>query len=98
MIRVTVAYPQQPGKRFDFDYYLKTHIPLVQRLLGSAIRRVEVFKGAGSDAANVCVAALFFDSKDAFEKAFNPVAKEVMGDVPNYTDIEPAVHIEEQVL
>jgi uncharacterized protein (TIGR02118 family) len=102
MIRVTVSYPQKSGSRFDFDYYLKSHIPMVQRLLDGTLRKVEVFKGAGApggDApANVCVAALFFDSTDAFDQAFGPVAGEVMADVRNYTDIEPIVQIEEQLV
>jgi hypothetical protein len=33
MIRVTVSYPNTAGARFDLDYYLTTHIPLVEAKL-----------------------------------------------------------------
>ena len=47
MIRVSVLYPKQSGGKFDFDYYLKTHIPLARKLVGGALKRVEVYKGVG---------------------------------------------------
>ena len=34
MIKVTVLYPNEPDKKFDVDYYVNTHVPMVQRLLG----------------------------------------------------------------
>ena len=102
MIRVTVAYPKQAGAKFDFDYYLKTHMPLVGRLLGSALRKAEVYEAVGgpggAEAKNVCVAELYFDSVEAFGEAFGPVSGQIMSDVRNYTDIEPEVQIGEQVL
>ena len=33
MIRVSVFYPHDSSKKFDMDYYVNTHIPMVQRLL-----------------------------------------------------------------
>jgi uncharacterized protein (TIGR02118 family) len=102
MLRVSVLYPKQAGGRFDFDYYLKTHIPLAKKLVGDALKRVEVYKGVGGPGgapeAYVCSASLFFDSAQAFEKAFGPVADKVMADVSNYTNLQPVVQLEDQVL
>jgi uncharacterized protein (TIGR02118 family) len=102
MVRVSVLYPKQAGGRFDFDYYLKTHIPLAQKLVGKALKRTEVYKGVGGAGGGpetyVCSASLFFDSVQAFEQAFGPVADKVMADVPNYTNLQPVVQIEDQVL
>ena len=102
MLRVSVLYPKQAGGKFDFDYYLKTHIPLAQKLVGKALKRVEVYKGVGgaggAPETYVCSASLFFDSAQAFEKAFGPVAGQVMADVPNYTNLQPVVQLEDQVL
>ncbi|MBI2993105.1 MAG: EthD family reductase [Gammaproteobacteria bacterium] len=102
MVRVSVMYPKQEGGRFDFDYYLKTHIPLAKKLVGSAMKRVEVYKGAGEPGGApetyVAVASLYFDSVDAFGAAFGPVAEQIMADVPNYTNLQPVVQIEEQLL
>ena len=33
MIKVTVFYDNEEGKSFDFDYYVNTHMPLVQERL-----------------------------------------------------------------
>jgi len=33
MIRISVMYLNEPGKNFDWDYYLNKHLPMVHRLL-----------------------------------------------------------------
>jgi uncharacterized protein (TIGR02118 family) len=102
MIRVSVMYPKQDGGKFDYDYYLKTHIPLVQQRLGGALKRVEIFKGLGAPGGApetfVTMASLYFDSADAFGAAFGPHAQEILGDIPNFTNLQPAVQLEEQLL
>jgi len=102
MIRVSVMYPKQDGGEFNYDYYLEKHMPLVKERLGDALRKMEVYKGlsGAGDAAEtyVTVACLFLDSVDAFGAAFGPHAKEIMGDIPNFSNIEPVVQIEEQLL
>ena len=34
---ITVLYPNKPGVTFDFDYYLKQHATLIDRLYGASI-------------------------------------------------------------
>jgi hypothetical protein len=34
MIRVLVMYPNEPGKKFDMDYYLNKHITMVNDTIG----------------------------------------------------------------
>ncbi len=102
MIRVSVLYPKQEGGKFDYDYYLGTHIPLVRERLGDALKGVEVYKGlsGAGDAAETYVtsASLILESVEAFGGAFGPHAEEIMGDIPNFTNIDPVVQIEEQLL
>ena len=38
MIKVSVLYPNDAGSKFDMNYYLGKHIPLVQARLGAALR------------------------------------------------------------
>ncbi len=45
MIKVTGFYPYKEGARFDMNYYVNTHFPMVQRLLAAA------YKGGGPNAA-----------------------------------------------
>jgi uncharacterized protein (TIGR02118 family) len=41
------------------------------------------------------MAHLVFDSVDAFQKAFGPHADAIMGDIPNYTNIQPIIQLNE---
>ena len=42
MIKVRVFYPNTPDSTFDLDYYVNTHIPMVQGKLGAACTGVAV--------------------------------------------------------
>jgi uncharacterized protein (TIGR02118 family) len=100
MIRVSVLYPQQNGLRFDMAYYLGKHIPMVKQKLGAPCRRVGVEAGLGgadpgSKPAFVAVATLDFDSVEAFQSALAPVAKDILGDIPNYTNAQPIIQVSE---
>ncbi len=48
MIKVGVFYPQ--SKKFDWDYYLNTHTPMLGKLMGSALKKVEIEKGIAGGA------------------------------------------------
>jgi len=100
MIKISVFYPNEEGKRFDMEYYCKKHIPMVQRLSGAACKSVAVEQGLGgvtpgSPATYIAMGHLYFDSLEAFQAAFGPHAGEIMGDIPNYTNIEPVIQISE---
>jgi uncharacterized protein (TIGR02118 family) len=51
----------------------------------------------GAPAPFVCVGHLYFNSVDDFQKGIVTHGKELMGDVPNYTNIQPRVQISEIV-
>jgi len=100
MIKVSVLYPSKPGNRFDVDYYLTVHMPMAARLLGTAVKQISVEIGIGGGAPGEpapCAAIVGFtcESVDAFTAAFVPVAGQLQGDIPNYTDIEPVIQISE---
>jgi uncharacterized protein (TIGR02118 family) len=100
MIKVSVFYPNKKGDTFDMDYYCSRHIPLVQRLVGPALKGVSVEQGLGgatpgSPATYVAMGHLLFDSTDAFQKTFGAHAEAIMGDIPNYTNIEPIIQVSE---
>ncbi len=100
MIKVTAMYPYSEGKRFDIDYYCKSHIPMVQKALGPALKSVTVDFGMGGGApgskpAFVAMAHLIFDSIESFQTSFVPHVPEFSKDGPNYTDIKADVQISE---
>lgn len=102
MIRVTVMYPKQDNGTFDYDYYLKNHMDLVKDKVGSALKKIEVGKGLGAPGGApetyVTIANLYFDSVESFEGAFGPNAEAIMGDVPNFTNLQPVVQLEDVLL
>jgi uncharacterized protein (TIGR02118 family) len=100
MIKVTFLYPNQPGSRFDADYYVGVHMPLAIRLLKPAMKAVSAEIGLsaampGQPAPYAAIAAFTFDSVQAFTDAVMPHYRELQNDIPNYTDIEPVVQISE---
>jgi uncharacterized protein (TIGR02118 family) len=100
MIKVSVLYRNDEGKQVDMGYYCNKHIPMVKDKLGAACKRVDVDQGLGgaqpgSRPAFVAMAHLVFDSVDAFQSAFAPHADSIMGDIPNYTDIQPLIQVNE---
>ncbi len=100
MIKVSAFYPNTEGKKFDMEYYLNKHIPMVQQKLGAACREVAVEVGLGgaepgSRATYCAMGHLYFDSVEAFQTAFGPHMHAIMGDIPNFTDIQPTIQISE---
>lgn len=100
MIKVSVMYPSGPDIRFDIDYYCTRHMPLVKERLGAALKQMAVDFGLaggtpGSTPPYAAIGHLFFDSVEAFQTAFKPHAKEIFGDIPNYTNAKPETQISE---
>ena len=100
MVKVSVFYPHRKGARFDIEYYCNRHIPLVRRLVGAALKGVNVEHGIcgqelGSPPAYVALGHLLFESVEAFQAGFRPHAEEIMADIPNYTDVQPTIQISE---
>jgi uncharacterized protein (TIGR02118 family) len=98
VIKVSVLYANSAGCKFDMDYYLKRHMPMVQQKLGPACKRMAVDEGMaggapGAPATYVAMGHLYFDTADAFQSAFAPHAAAIMADIPNYTNIQPVIQI-----
>ena len=98
MIGVSILYPARAGARFDFEYYVQTHMPLSIRLLRAhpGFRGVSVERGIagatpGAAPAFVASCQYLFESVEQFLEAFLPHAEALQGDMPNYTDIEPLI-------
>lgn len=100
MIKVSVLYRSDEGRKFDTAYYLGNHMPMVKEKFGAVCKGAEVdfgLSGAepGSKPAYFAMAHFLFDSVDAFQKAFGPHAGAIMADIPNYTDVAPLIQLSE---
>ncbi len=98
MIKVSVFYPHSEDKSFDMDYYRSSHMPMVREKLGDACKNVAIDGGLGGGAPDspptyVAMGHLYFDSVEDFQSSFGPHAEAIMGDIPNYTDIEPVIQV-----
>jgi uncharacterized protein (TIGR02118 family) len=98
MIKLSVMYPNGDGKTFDMNYYLNTHIPLVAKLLGDAVKGATVEEGLGgvapgSTATYAAMGNIYFDSMESFQNSFGPNAPQILGDLPNFTNAEPVVQL-----
>jgi uncharacterized protein (TIGR02118 family) len=103
MIKVTVMYRNNPGARFDHQYYRDKHMPLVKTRMGESCKYYTVDKGLTGGAPDapapyIAMCHIFCDSVEAFQNGFGPHAQEIMGDIANYTDLSPVIQISEVVV
>lgn len=103
MIRVSVMYPNTPGSRFDWDYYLGKRLDLSSRLLSSrGLVRTEIDRGIaglppGAPAPYRAVGHLFFRTLEEMQNALAATAEEFIADERNYTSVRSVVQISEVV-
>ena len=96
MFSVNVLYPNSDSFKFNMNYYLDKHIPLVSKLLGAALTGVIVQQGMsgaapGSTAEFGVITILRFASLEAFQQAFGPHAPQITSDIKNFTNAEPTI-------
>ena len=100
MIKISVLYPNSDGAKFDMDYYVNRHMPMVRDTIGPACKGIAVEQGLaggapGSPAPFVAVGHILLESAQALETAFAPHVPKFLADIPNYTAIEPVIQISE---
>lgn len=99
MIQALVLYPQ--ATRFDYDYYVNKHTPMLLDLWKPhGLTSVVLSKGVsglmpGSKAAYCTVAVLTFESLESLQSALANGGAQVMSDIPNYTDSQPVIQLNE---
>ncbi|MBN3791301.1 EthD family reductase [Burkholderia sp. Ac-20353] len=93
MATLIVSYPATEGSRFDRDYYVSTHIPLARAAWSTfGLQSAEVlFPSAGPQPFAGMVIMRFSDQAAITAALSSPKTAEVVGDVPNFTNIAPAI-------
>ncbi|KAK4961257.1 hypothetical protein LTR10_001747 [Elasticomyces elasticus] len=84
---VYVSYPRREGAKFDMEYYLNTHMKIVEKHwtpYGMQDWVVSQFDEGDASGMNV-QAIMTWDSVQAFEKAIEANIPEVMEDVQHYS-------------
>jgi uncharacterized protein (TIGR02118 family) len=91
------------GVRFDEQYYVTKHLPLVGGIMGPfGVTGVEMMKvtasGDGAAPRYQVIFTAYFETMAALQKALaGPRMSEVMGDVPNYYDGAPEIFVGDAV-
>jgi uncharacterized protein (TIGR02118 family) len=103
MIKLSALYPNGEGKTFDMDYYTNQHLPLVRKLLGDACKGAQVelgISGLGADlpAPYVVCGHLFFETMSELQESVGTNIDQMVGDLPNFTNVQPEIQIAEVVM
>jgi uncharacterized protein (TIGR02118 family) len=102
MIKVSVMYPNGKDVQFDTNYYKNTHLPMVSKLVGKALKGLELDLGIasrdpGEPAPYVAIAHLKFDNVASFQESFGPHGETFAADVKNYTNVQGEIQISELI-
>jgi uncharacterized protein (TIGR02118 family) len=102
MAILSVLYPRSEGSHFDHEYYVDTHIPMVQdRWSDMGFQSVQLVRGtAALDStapAFELIALITFTNLDDLKAALGKYGAEVMADVPNFTNIQALLQFNESV-
>ena len=92
MITIYVTYPGDAATRFDRDYYVRHHLPLVMECWGPlGMVSCAAFWPADDGAGTIAIAECRFRDKAALSAALaSPETPRVMADVARFTDAKPA--------
>ncbi len=92
MTTMYVTYPGDAGTRFDRDYYVRHHLPLVMACWGPlGLESCAAFWPADTGAGTIAICECRFRDEAAMRAALaSPETPRVMADVAHFTDAPPA--------
>ena len=97
---VQVLYPAMDGTHFDYDYYVKTHLKMVDKIWGPHLASALVTKGlaGGPDTPPGfhAIATLVFKDGDAMKEGLGK-AGPLLDDIPKFTNTKPQMLIGEVI-
>jgi uncharacterized protein (TIGR02118 family) len=96
---ITVLYPAKGNGQFDFEFYRKRHIPLIEDILGKSLHELEVRRGQpaadGSPPTYIAVISIWIADWVAYERAMAARAQELIDEVPLFTKVMPIIQTDE---
>jgi uncharacterized protein (TIGR02118 family) len=89
---VLVAYPRKEGWKFDKEYYLSTHMPMVEKYWKKHGFKSFAITELNEDGPYTYVAVIEFESAQGWGAAAqDDNTKEIMADVPKFSNVEPVI-------
>ncbi|KAF2626837.1 hypothetical protein BU25DRAFT_73046 [Macroventuria anomochaeta] len=90
--QVIVLYPRKDGGKFDLDYYHATHMPLAKNTWTQHGMKSFSIVQFSPDNQYSMAAIIDFESQEHIDKAMeDPKTKEVMDDIPNFSNVQPVL-------
>ncbi|KAK1991423.1 hypothetical protein LX36DRAFT_675241 [Colletotrichum falcatum] len=94
---ITVLYPNEADAKYDFDYYVNSHLPMAAaKWKSSGCKSWSATKyhatPDGKEPKYSFAGILVFESIDAVNKALaSAESPSIMQDVPNYSNKQPVI-------
>lgn len=92
MTMLFVTYAGDASTRFDRDYYVSTHLPLVMEAWSPyGLETAAAFFPSNDGAGTIAVCVCGFRNEASITTAINsPQTERVMSDVKHFTDVQPS--------
>jgi uncharacterized protein (TIGR02118 family) len=87
MFRIAILYPKTDGATFDHGYYKDSHMPMVASKLGDNCTSWGVDQVI--DGPYEAIGYLVVDDVENFGATMAEHGGAILGDIPNYTSIQP---------
>lgn len=102
MVTVSVLYPKSSQSRFDYDYYLRKHTPLVRsRWADMGLAQVNMMRGEttpeNGPPSFELIVLLTFTSPENLHAALAAFGSEIIADIANFTNVEPLIQVNHPV-
>jgi uncharacterized protein (TIGR02118 family) len=93
MLAVTILYPRTEDSTFDMEYYTSTHMPMFAESLGDACQGWGA--AAIAEGKYAAIGWAMVTDQEGFNAGMAAHGAKIMGDVPNYTNVQPELLIGE---
>ena len=92
MTTIFVTYAGDADSRFDREYYVHKHIPLVvEAWRAHGLLSAAAFFPAGAGEGTIAICVCQFRDDAAVQASFgSPESARVMADIPHFTDVKPS--------
>jgi uncharacterized protein (TIGR02118 family) len=102
MVVISVLYPKTGESHFDYDYYLQKHMPLVRsRLQPMGLTTDVLIRGTstldGGQPGFELIGFLTFHSAEQVQAALAAFGKEIIEDIPNFTNLSPLIQMNDLI-
>lgn len=95
MINISVSYETCDNGTFDFDYYMKKHIPMVNALIKDGCKGIVVQRpiagDINQDSPIICLTIIKFENMGDVERYFLSSISDIKNDIGNFTNVIPQV-------